>query len=90
MKTRTYWVYILGNTSGTLYTGVTNNLMRRMHEHKNHTIEGFTKKYKIDRLLYFEETDHVSTAIAREKEIKGCEGKRSWILFITTIRILWI
>ena len=71
MTPRTYWVYILGNSYGILYTGMTNDLMRRMYEHKNHSIEGFTKTYRIDRLLYFEETDNVSTAIQKEKEIKG-------------------
>ena len=66
-----YYVYILSNKSGTLYTGVTNNLERRVYEHKNKLIEGFTKKYNINRLVYFESTDDVTAAIAREKQIKG-------------------
>lgn len=66
-----YYVYIMTNKSKTLYTGVTNNLLRRVYEHKNKSIEGFTKKYNITKLVYFEEIDDVSMAIAREKEIKG-------------------
>lgn len=54
-----------------LYTGVTNNLERRISEHKNHLIPGYTKKYDITRLVYFEETNDVTSAITREKQIKG-------------------
>jgi putative endonuclease len=70
------WVYILSNTFGTLYVGVTNNLLRRMAEHKAHEIDGFTKTYKIDRLMYMEETDNISAAITREKEIKKWNRKK--------------
>jgi putative endonuclease len=66
-----YFVYIMTNKSRTLYTGVTNNLERRVYEHKNKLIPGFTSKYNIDRLVYFEETSDVTSAIAREKQIKG-------------------
>jgi putative endonuclease len=66
-----YYVYIMTNKSGTLYTGVTNNLMRRVFEHKHHLIEGFTRKYNITRLIYYEVTDDVRLAIRREKQIKG-------------------
>jgi len=66
-----YYVYIITNRSGTLYTGVTNNLMRRVFEHKHHLFEGFTKKYNITRLIYYEVTDDVRLAIRREKQIKG-------------------
>jgi len=59
------------NKSGTLYTGVTNNLEKRVFEHKHHIIEGFTKKYKINKLVYFEETSDIRAAISREKQIKG-------------------
>jgi putative endonuclease len=65
-----YYVYILVNSSGTLYTGVTNNLERRMFEHKNEPT-GFTRKYRVSRLLYYEAVDEITSAIAREKEIKG-------------------
>jgi putative endonuclease len=66
-----YYVYIMTNKSRTLYTGVTNNLERRVYEHKHKSIPGFTSKYNITRLAYFEETDNISQAIAREKQIKG-------------------
>jgi putative endonuclease len=59
------------NRSKTLYTGVTDNLQRRMYEHKHHLVEGFTSKYNITRLVYFEETSDVYAALAREKQIKG-------------------
>jgi len=59
------------NHSHTLYTGMTNDLLRRVYEHKRGLIPGFTKKYKIKQLIYFEETDDVTVAIAREKQIKG-------------------
>ncbi len=66
-----YYVYIMASRSRTIYVGVTNNLERRVDEHKNHLIEGFTKKYKCTRLVYLEETHDVNAALAREKEIKG-------------------
>lgn len=66
-----YYVYILTNRSKTLYTGVTNHLHRRMYEHKQHLVAGFTSKYNITRLVYFEETSDVNAALAREKQIKG-------------------
>lgn len=66
-----YYVYIMTNRSKTLYTGVTNDLMRRVYEHKNKMVEGFTKKYNITKLVYFVETNDVQSAITREKQIKG-------------------
>lgn len=68
---KTYYVYIMANKSKTLYTGVTNNLERRMQEHKEKLIPGFTKKYNITKLVHYEETHEIHTAIAREKQIKG-------------------
>jgi len=65
-----YYVYILTSKTGTLYVGVTNDLQRRMYEHKHGLIEGFTKRYKATRLVYYEETPEVNEAITREKEIK--------------------
>lgn len=66
-----YYVYILTNISKTLYTGVTNNLERRIYEHKQKLVPGFTKKYNLTMLVYFEETRDVQAAIQREKQIKG-------------------
>lgn len=66
-----YYVYIMANKSGTLYTGVTNDLLRRVYEHKHKLIDGFTKKYNITRLVYFDSTNDVTAAIAKEKQIKG-------------------
>ena len=68
---RSYYVYILANRAKTLYTGVTNDLVRRVVEHKSGSVPGFTRKYRIDRLVYFEETGRIEDAIAREKQIKG-------------------
>ena len=66
-----YFVYIMTNASGTLYTGVTNNLVRRVYEHKHKLVPGFTNKYNITQLVYYEECGDVLAAIAREKQIKG-------------------
>lgn len=65
-----YYVYIMTSPSGTLYIGMTNNLQRRVYEHKHGLTEGFTKKYNITHLVYFEETSDIQSAITREKEIK--------------------
>jgi len=66
-----YFVYIMTNRSGTLYIGVTNDLERRVHEHKTKQIEGFTKKYHLTRLAYYEAGADIREAIAREKQLKG-------------------
>jgi putative endonuclease len=67
-----YYVYILTNKHNkVLYTGVTNNLQRRVYEHREKLIEGFTKKYNVDKLVYYEETESIEIAIQREKQIKG-------------------
>ncbi len=72
-----YCVYIMTNRSRTLYTGVTNDLKRRVYEHKNKLINGFTKKYNITKLVYYEATNEVTSAIVREKQIKGwLRGKK--------------
>lgn len=68
---KSYYVYIITNRyKSVFYTGVTNNLARRLYEHKNKLVAGFTAKYNITRLLYFEETNDIVVAIAREKQIK--------------------
>jgi putative endonuclease len=66
-----YYVYIMSNKRGALYTGVTNNLERRVYQHKEKLIDGFTERYNITQLVYYESTDDVTAAIAREKQIKG-------------------
>ena len=67
-----YYVYILSNkTNNVLYIGVTNNLERRLYEHKNKLIDGFTKKYNVNKLVYFETTTDVKSAIQREKQLKN-------------------
>lgn len=71
MLTQHHYVYIMTNRSRTLYTGVTNDLRRRVYEHKHKLVPGFTEKYNITRLVYFEETPNVQAALAREKQIKG-------------------
>ena len=68
---RSYYVYIMTNKSRTLYTGFTNNLERRLYEHKNKLVAGFTSKYNITKLVFYEETNDVHAAMAREKQIKG-------------------
>ena len=67
-----YYVYILtSKTNTTMYVGVTNDINRRLYEHKNGLLDGFTKKYNVHKLVYLEETDSIDDAIAREKQIKG-------------------
>ena len=76
-KMNQYFVYILTNKSNkVLYIGVTSNLERRMFEHKNKVINGFTKKYNLKKLVYFEETSDVRSAIEREKQLKNLH--RDW------------
>jgi putative endonuclease len=72
-----YYVYILANKKqGTLYIGVTNDLIKRAFEHKNDLVEGFTKKYGVHQLVYFEQTNDITSAINREKQIK--KWRRQW------------
>ena len=66
-----YFVYIMTNKSQTLYTGVTNDLIRRVYEHKNKLVKGFTSKYNIQYLVYYETTSSIYSALEREKQIKG-------------------
>ena len=74
---RSYWVYILASRiGGTLYIGVTNNLVRRVYEHRNGLAHGFTKKYQVHRLVYFEQYSDIEAAITREKRLK--RWNRAW------------
>ncbi|MBQ6836145.1 MAG: GIY-YIG nuclease family protein [Clostridia bacterium] len=76
-----YYVYMMTNQRGNvLYTGVTNNLERRVYEHKNKLVSGFTKTYNVNKLVYFEHTDDAISAIEREKQIKGMRREKKNIL----------
>jgi putative endonuclease len=75
-----YWVYVLASDHRTLYTGVTNDLERRLYEHRHGITRGFTKKYNVHRLVYFEATDDPVAAITREKEIKGWARRKKLAL----------
>jgi len=73
---RQYYVYILSNDSRMLYVGVTGDIERRMSEHKLKLIDGYTKRYNLTRLVYYEDYDRVQDAIAREKQLKGWLRRR--------------
>lgn len=89
MGNKEYYVYILANSRHTvLYIGVTNNLLRRVSEHKNKTISGFTKRYNVDQLVYFECGDDINIAIAREKQIKA-GSRQGKIKLINSINPEW-
>lgn len=84
-----YYVYILTNLSNkVLYTGITNNLERRLYEHKHKLIKGFTEKYNVNKLVYFDSTTDVKSAIAREKQIKGWT-RRKKVELIESVNPLW-
>ncbi|MBI4709466.1 MAG: GIY-YIG nuclease family protein [Candidatus Portnoybacteria bacterium] len=79
MNNKHYYVYILaGKRNGALYIGVTSDLKKRVWEHKNNIIEGFTKKYKVHGLVYFEQTNDIRSAIRKEKQLK--KWNRKWKL----------
>jgi putative endonuclease len=78
----------MANHSKMLYTGVTNNLERRVFEHKNHVIQGYTNKYNIIKLVYYDLTNDVNEAIRREKQIKGWVRKKK-IALIESINLTW-
>jgi putative endonuclease len=78
----------MASESGTLYTGVTNNLERRVYEHKNELIDGFTKKYKCKKLVYFETSNDIRSAIEREKQIKKWRREKKEFL-IKTLNPQW-
>ena len=85
---KTYYVYIVASKTRALYIGVTNNLLRRVYEHKTKAIEGFTSKYNAHRLVYYEETNDIHAAIAREKQLKGWRRDRKKEL-INSINPAW-
>lgn len=77
MTSKIYFIYIITNfTNTTFYIGVTNNLERRMLEHKQELLDGFSKKYKLKKLVYFEEFNNIQEALIREKQLKN--WKRAW------------
>ena len=76
-----YFVYIVASLSRTLYIGITNDLVRRVHEHKTKKLPGFTVSYNVNRLMYFEEFGEVAAAIAREKQLKRWRrDKKIWLI----------
>ena len=89
MLNKTYCVYILSShKNGTLYVGVTNNLARRIWEHKNKKVDGFTKKYEVHHLVYFEQHNNPESAITREKQIK--KWNRLWkVRLIEENNLIW-
>ncbi|MBU4483903.1 GIY-YIG nuclease family protein [bacterium] len=85
-----YYVYIMTNLRNTvLYTGVTSNLGKRVYEHKNKLIEGFTKRYNVTKLVYFVETNDIEMAIEKEKQIKGWLKKKK-IDLINSVNPKWV
>lgn len=73
---KSYYVYIMASQrNGTLYVGITNDLVRRVHEHRTDAVEGFTKKYHVHRLVYHEQTEDILSALEREKQLKKWERK---------------
>ncbi len=88
MRMTDYYIYIMTNHSGTLYTGVTNNLARRVYEHKMKRGSAFTTRYNVNQLAYYESVGDVKSAIAREKQIKGWLRKRK-IALIESLNPEW-
>lgn len=83
-----FFIYIMASPSGTLYTGITNNLQRRVYEHKDHILEGFSKRYDCTKLVYYEEYKDVEEALAREKQLKNWRREKKEYL-IKTINPSW-
>jgi putative endonuclease len=88
MNEKQYFVYIVANTGGVLYVGVTSNLEARVDQHQKKRLDGFTKRYNITRLVYFEATNDVVAAIAREKQIKGWRRSKK-IALIESMNAQW-
>ncbi len=89
MITKSYYIYILASKrNGTLYAGVTHDLLRRVYEHKNNLVEGFTSRYNVHDLVYYEQTDDILSALSREKQLK--RWKRKWkIELIEVVNPQW-
>ena len=85
-----YFVYILANwDDSVLYIGVTSNLPRRLYEHRNGLVEGFTKKYNVHKLVYYESTNDVYTALSREKQLKKWNRNKKNVL-ISRMNPQWV
>jgi putative endonuclease len=84
MRRREYFVYILASRSGVLYVGTTSDLVRRMWQHKTGAITGFATQYAVNRLVHFESTPDVSSAVSRERQIKGWTREKKLRLVETT------
>jgi len=88
MLTKQYFVYIMASRSRVIYIGMTNNLRRRVEQHQQKLVEGFTQKYNVTRLVYYEVTHEVHAAIAREKELKGWRRSKK-VTLIESMNPLW-
>jgi putative endonuclease len=88
MQEKQYFVYIMSNDYRTLYIGVTNNLERRVYQHRHKLVEGFTAKYNLTRLVYHASTNDVREAIAREKQLKGWTRAKK-IALIEEMNPMW-
>ena len=85
---KTFYVYIMGSKSGTLYVGMTSDIKKRVYEHKNHLMPGFTDKYNVDRLLYVETIGDASSAINRERQLKVWKREKK-VALIDSINSEW-
>jgi putative endonuclease len=89
VRTPRFFVYILASHSGALYTGVTRHLLRRVHQHREGLIPGFTRRYRVTRLVYFEETSEARSAFARERQIKGWSRLKK-VQLVESVNSGWI
>ena len=85
---REYYFYMMASYRAALYAGVTNDLTRRVYEHKQKVVEGFTKKYNVAKLVYYEATDSIEAAIEREKQVKGWL-RRKKVALIESVNPYW-
>ena len=84
-----FFVYILASRSRVLYTGVTRDLLRRVYQHRNAEVPGFSRKYRVNRLVYFEETSSAIAAFEREREIKGWSREKK-LRLIGSVNAGWL
>ena len=88
MAMRQYYVYILSSKTRRLYVGMTNDLSRRLQQHRDRSVDSFTSRYSIDRLVYYEESDDVHAAIEREHQIKAWRREKK-VALIESVNPLW-